>query len=165
MSAEIKVQTKVERKNPTFRQVSVLEAILGNLPFASIPKHLRRPMYELKAQVEIASKEMGQERTIIFLMNGGEEKENQGNKYIALPDTPTRKTSPGSDKEFEEKVKSHFAAKTIIENEMSEMLKKKSKIQVSAILTEQEFEELGSAVGFLDWQILEELLVKNADKG
>jgi len=158
MEKELKL--KQDSRFATYRQISTLSNSLNSISISVIPKNLRKVMYDLKVQLESANIELQQERTIIMLLNGGIEKENQGNKYIATPDMPVRSATTGTDEEFSDKVRKHFEVKNKIEKEIADLLVSKSKIQISAVLTEDEFEELGVLIGILDWQSLETLLVK-----
>ena len=152
----------MNNQNPTNQEVSILVLMLNRVKLSTTPDHLKKPLYDLKMAAIKANEEYEEEKLVCCLMNGGIEVEEQGKptNTFAMPKYPIRDETKGADEAFTEKIKKISEQKHKYKEDMYLLQEKKSKLKVSRILTEDEFNTLLYEIDVLELECLRNYLVK-----
>lgn len=149
----------MSKNTPTFEQAQFIHTMLSTVNLTEYRKDLRKPLFQMKKQLEPVLDKLSQEKQIIFLMNGGVEKTNPrtGNKYFDQPDFPKRENL--NDEEYADALRKHQNTLHKLNEEIRSLLQKPCGVQINRVFKDDDFEDLCKKVGNLELADCESLLV------
>lgn len=147
------------------KHLVLLNSVIQQLPSNTVSPELRVCIMEIENQIEGPTKKYNSERTVLLLLNGGEETVTaNGAKFMDYPRYKSRSEQPGTDEEYEKYVKSVQAKRDVLDHKIGLLLEQDCGLKSIKVLTEAMFEEIESKIHSYSFEALRQFLVKDSDK-